>query len=139
MISRRQSCAIVLATLLVGACGDKMDVGVARSARLQSVSNVANSPARGQGTPNAPAGTSLAAYWSAQKLIRSAELRLQVADVGAAVARADSVATQRGALLADSRVTQGQDDSREAQVVVRVPSERFTETLAALRGIGEVK
>jgi hypothetical protein len=137
MPSRRPSRLIVLATLLLGGCSDKVTVPPA-SNRVESMVAVARS-APAQSASNAPTNASLAAYWSAQKLIRSAELRVQVADVQAAVRRADSVATQRGALLADSRVTQGKDEAREAQVVIRVPSDRFAETLAALRRIGEVK
>jgi hypothetical protein len=136
MASRRESCVIVFATLLIGGCGDR--ASLERTSERAPAVSVARS-GTGQGAQSAPANASLAAYWSAQKLIRSAELRVEVTDVRAAVTRADSVATGRGALLADSRLTQDADGHHEAQVVIRVPSERFAETLAALRGIGEVK
>jgi len=77
--------------------------------------------------------------WAEQKLIRSAELRMQVDRVPAAVQAADSIARQRDALLADVRVTQDEQGRRSAQLGIRVPAPRFAETIEALKRLGQVK
>jgi hypothetical protein len=77
--------------------------------------------------------------WAEQKLIRSAELRMQVDRVPAAIQAADSIAKQRDALLADVRVNQDEQGRRSAQLVIRVPASRFAETLEALKRLGQVK
>ncbi len=74
----------------------------------------------------------------AQKLIRSGDLELQVDDVRVAARRADSVALAMGGLVADSRMTRGAQDRQEAELVVRVPSERFGAAMAALSALGKV-
>jgi hypothetical protein len=73
------------------------------------------------------------------KLIRSAELNIQVLNVERALRVLDSAARTRTAFVADARVAQTSDKRRDARVVIRVPSDRFDETLAALRLLGDVK
>ena len=97
---------------------------------LSILGRVADAPSR------AP---SLQAMWAEQKLIRSAELRMQVDRVPAAVQAADSIARQRDALLADVRVTQDEQGRRSAQLGIRVPAPRFAETIEALKRLGQVK
>lgn len=89
----------------------------------------------------APAGTAApsASYWAAQKLIRSAELRIEVKNVEKAARAADSLAKQSGALIAESRVSQDEQERREARLELRVPSEHLAAALAELRKLGEVK
>jgi hypothetical protein len=77
--------------------------------------------------------------WAEQKLIRSAELRMQVDRVPVAIQAADSIAKQRDALLADVRVTQDEHGRRGAQLIIRVPALRFAETIEALKRLGQVK
>lgn len=83
--------------------------------------------------------TSIAAFWAAQKLIRSGELRILVKDVRRAIDAADSIGRQHGALLADSRASGDAQTTQQAQLQFRVPAERFSETVAALRAIGDVR
>jgi len=82
---------------------------------------------------------SLQAMWAEQKLIRSAELRIEAQSVPIAVARADSMARQYGALLADTRITQDDQDRKSAALLIRVPVAKFPDLLNALRTLGEVK
>jgi hypothetical protein len=77
--------------------------------------------------------------WAEQKLIRSAELRMQVDGVPKAVQAADSIARQHDALLADITVNQDAQRRASAQLVIRVPAPRFAETIEALKRIGQVK
>lgn len=77
--------------------------------------------------------------WSTQKLIRNAELRIQVRDVPKALRMADSMARSQQALLADSRTSRDDDGKRSADVVIRVPSAQFAALLRALSGLGDVQ
>jgi hypothetical protein len=79
------------------------------------------------------------AMWTEQKLIRSAELRIQVESVPLAVERADSISREFEAFLADMRITQDDRGRRSAALVIRAPTARFPEVLDHLRGLGEVK
>jgi hypothetical protein len=78
-------------------------------------------------------------YWAAQKLIRTADMRIQVGDVTAALKATDSIARTNESLVADSRTTQDADGKKTADVVMRVPAQRFAGVLQALRTLGEVK
>ena len=75
---------------------------------------------------------------AAQKLIRTADLRLRVKAVPSAIRLADSIVTSRGGLVADSRLTDPADGGREAVLQVRVPADRFQETMKALETLGDV-
>ena len=76
---------------------------------------------------------------TALKLIRTADVHIQVGSVPATLLRVDSIARANHAYLADSRLTQDVDDRNTADVVIRVPSENLDATLVALRRIGTVK
>ena len=118
------------ALLLIG-CGDNLNPTASREKAT------AVQFARQQATHNsaAPAAT----YWTSQKLIRTAELRIEVANVRAAAQTADSLARESGALVTESRTTQDAQQRHEAQLVVRVPSEHLAATLLALRRLGDVQ
>jgi hypothetical protein len=89
--------------------------------------------------PEQAASSLPTSYWASQKLIRTAEMRIQVRDVTVALRLADSLAQSAGALIADSRTTQDGDGKQTADVVLRVPSAGFAPLLRALRGAGSVK
>lgn len=125
---------LVAMLALVAACSDAAtvpDVMTTAAERSQAVATAA--PAAGQ-APSTPAS-----YWGNQKLIRTADLRIQVRDVPSALRQADSIATSAGALVADSHTTQDSDGKRTADVVLRLPSQQFAALLGALRGVGSIK
>jgi hypothetical protein len=78
-------------------------------------------------------------YWASQKLIRSGDLRILVKDVRRAIDLADSIGARHGALLSGSRATGDAQASHDAELQFRVPADRFMETVAALRAIGDVR
>jgi hypothetical protein len=86
-----------------------------------------------------PSGAAAASFWGTQKLIRTADLRIQVQDVPTALRRIDSIAKSQQTLLANSRTSQDGDGKRTAQVVLRVPSSQFGELLKSLRALGAVQ
>lgn len=73
------------------------------------------------------------------KLVRIAELRVRVDAVEAAVRAATRIAAESGGLLASARVSQDDANRRDAQVNLRVPDDRFTQTLQALEALGDVR
>jgi hypothetical protein len=77
--------------------------------------------------------------WAEQKLIRSADLRLEVDSVPLAVRRVDSVARRFDALLADTHLIQDAGGRRSAVLAIRVAADRFADALEAVRGLGRVK
>ncbi len=123
--------------LLQAACG-----GPSSSADRSGGANAsieagqASAPALARANVDQP---SAAPFWDAQKLIRSADLRVEVKDVQNAMRSADSLVKLRGALIADSKLGQDADGRHQAELVIRVPSERFAATLAALRQLGEMR
>ena len=101
-------------------------------------------------TPAAPAATAVLAkaqlvsaqassFWSAQKLIRNGDVRIQVRDVPAALRLADSIARAQESLMADSKTSQDAAGKRSAEVVIRVPSARFAAVVQSLRSLGDVQ
>ena len=125
----------VLMLGIVAACSDAATVPEVSSTRAERSRAVATAaPAAGQ-APSAPATS----FWADQKLIRTADIRIQVHDVPAALRQADSIAQRAGALVADSHTTQDSDGKRTADVLLRVPSQQFASLLGALRGMGSIK
>lgn len=108
------------------------DAAAPAPALSEQLSSVA--AARAQTAARAPA-----ASWSDQKLIRTADLRIEAKDVGATLRSIDNLATERNALVADAHVTQDANGKRNAHLVIRVASPRFNEILSGLRPLGKVK
>ncbi|HEY7394493.1 MAG TPA: DUF4349 domain-containing protein, partial [Gemmatimonadaceae bacterium] len=87
--------------------------------------------------PNAPRQD--AAQVVQRKLIRSANLRIEVAHVDSAMRLLDAAMRSHEALVANSQVSQITEKRRDATVSINVPANRFDETLADLRRIGIVR
>ena len=73
------------------------------------------------------------------KLIRSADLRLQVPDVALTAHRVDSVARAYSGFVAESHIDEVEQAATDARVVIHVPADRFDTTLAGLRHLGHVR
>ncbi len=77
--------------------------------------------------------------WAEQKLIRTADLEVEVDSARAAMEEAERIATASDGLVADSRITQDSRGKEHATVSLRVPTQRFEETLGQLRQLGTVE
>ena len=129
---------------LIAACSDerlRRDRSQSPAARVEFAAAAAAGPAAAPAVANGgfTQQASLSSYLAAQKLIRSGELRAQVANVRDALRAADSIGKAHGALLADRRLTQEPDGRQQAELTFRVPSDRFDECIAALRAIGDMQ
>ena len=77
--------------------------------------------------------------WIGQKLVRSAEVRLQVQEAAAAANRIDSMARAHDGMIADSRITQADRAPTDVRIVLRVPADSFDAVIGGVRRIGRVR
>ena len=73
------------------------------------------------------------------KLIRNADLRVEVPSLEPALDRVRSIAADQNGTVAGLEVRAESGSQRTATVTVRVPEDRFDATLAALRAVGTVR
>jgi hypothetical protein len=99
-------------------------------------------PAAGAAEAKAPtqqaASSALAAQAAARKLIRTAQLGIEVGDYAEAAKQAEALVERLGGYVADSQTTRGTHDRRYGALTARVPAEQFKAALASLRGLGKV-
>src|SRR5258708_12067746 len=108
--------------------------GTAPTAESVAYRTMASAPVAMTPAPPQPATAPIP-----QKLIRSGEIRIQLNDVDAGVRSADSISRAHGGQLADTRVNQTDRGIKDAQLVLRVPADRFDAAMAALRHPGQVR
>jgi hypothetical protein len=85
-------------------------------------------------------GTSpVEAMVASRKLIRAAQLALEVSSYEAAAEKVALVAESQGGYLADAQAARGARDHRRGTLVLRVPAERFAAAYAALKALGKVE
>ncbi|MEX2237951.1 MAG: DUF4349 domain-containing protein [Dehalococcoidia bacterium] len=72
-----------------------------------------------------------------RKIIQTATIEVEVGDVLRSFSTISRLATQAGGFVAGSNVY-SEDEQRFATITIRVPADRYTETLEEVRGLGEV-
>lgn len=114
-----------------------------RAAKLSAVATIAMvHPEAAPSAPNLqPAGdaSETADFSDARKLVRNAELRIQVANVVAAMAHVDTAAHVFGAMIVDSHASRDPNGRGDGRVVVRVPAPKLDALLTDLRAVGKVQ
>ena len=92
---------------------------------------------------NADKGSSglspLDAMLASRKLIRTAQIALEVASYEEAAERVARLAESHGGYLADAQAARGAQDRRRGTIVVRVPAEAFAAAYAELKGLGKIE
>lgn len=73
-----------------------------------------------------------------QKIIRTADIRLEVVNVSASARDVQEVALQYEGMVQSSSVYAGSQNRYSGTVVIRVPAERFDPVLATIHGMGKV-
>ncbi|HKS04943.1 MAG TPA: DUF4349 domain-containing protein [Gemmatimonadaceae bacterium] len=126
------ACSDVASERVTMVAADDMAVGAGGPARARLASEGKQEVAQ-------RASSAAQSIWNGMKLIRTAELVVEVDSVEHALRRADSIARNLGAFVADVQATHAEGRSGTAQLVVRVPSARFDLVMSALRAIGEIK
>jgi len=150
--------ALVLAlpALLIGACNSRSDQRSVALVQAEQKPPVAYEQLRALGynggTPSSqaagppaaaapePAGVrALDALWEQQKLIREAQVEIEVEDVDAALARIEAVAAEGRGFVAGRELRRSAEGRRSGSVTLKSPSGAFDATLAGLQAIGEVR
>ncbi|MHC4915546.1 MAG: DUF4349 domain-containing protein [Planctomycetota bacterium] len=93
----------------------------------------ANRPGGRPGDPGKPAAK------TAQKIIKTATLSLEVKKFADAGRKVDELVNRYSAFYADSKVTQNPDGTTGGYYVIRVPQQNFESLYAALKDLGRVK
>jgi hypothetical protein len=76
---------------------------------------------------------------SDRKLIRSAELSIELQHYDAGVRRAEEIAESLGGFVADARATSSAGERASGTLSLRVPADRFNEALRRLSELGSVR
>ena len=129
--------------LLLAACasGDDAEEATAfdgaRSSESAAAAPAAVQPLRVEGSGSG--GDVASADLLGRTIIRNGSLNLEVQSVEQAFARVTAIAGEQGGFVANSTLERGGGDGyRYAHLTLRIPAERFDQTIAALRAIGEV-
>ncbi len=77
--------------------------------------------------------------WREQKLIRNADLNIEVSDVDAAAHAVETIVSRHDGLVADSQTSQYSSGRRFSSISLRIPASQFDATLAELRVLGRVE
>ena len=85
------------------------------------------------------AAPSTAGAFAALKLIRSAEIAVEVPAYDAAAQQVAGVAERLGGYVAAAQATRGPNGKKAGSLTIRVPAARFNEALAALHGLGTLR
>lgn len=72
-------------------------------------------------------------------LVRTGRAMLQVDSLEAGIARVQALARRVGGLVGNANITAGTEETRRAEMELRIPSVNFDEALASLAGIGKVE
>lgn len=81
----------------------------------------------------------LQAMLAARKLIRTAQVAIEVRSYEEAAEQVARLAESHGGYLADTQASRGDQDRRRGTLVIRVPAERFAAAYAALKGLGKIE
>lgn len=108
----------------------------ADAVKTQAVSSGAAAPAAVSGAPSAGG---LAAAFASLKLIRTAQVTVEVTDFAGAAREVATIAEGLGGYVAESQATRGQQDRQSGTVTIRIPAERFAAAMEGLRGLGKVR
>jgi hypothetical protein len=117
-----------------GAKADKAAVGEAGAGAAASGNAAAQDAKEGAGASKATAAPKL----TANRIIRTASLTVQVKDVPKALDEARATTENAGGYVGDEATVRDQDGAERTRVVLRVPVEKYDDVLAALQGAGKL-
>ena len=122
----------LLAVLLLLHCGQERP-----SAPEQR--RLGNSSVEAESTSAQAVATSADSVWAEQKLIRTAEISVEVTSVEEALEEIEAIASRQDALVADTNIEQYGAGNRRAVISVRVPTANFEAAVRDFRELGEVE
>lgn len=108
-----------------------------RAGVVGGVANAADSRRRNAPKPQAPAGQQEVTPGS--MLVRTGQASLQVDTLEAGIARVRDVARRTGAIIANTSMAGGREQTRSASLELRIPSEHFDDAVNGLSPIGKLE
>lgn len=81
----------------------------------------------------------LEAMASSLKLIRTAQIAIEVRSYARAAAEVERLAASRGGYVAETRATRGDEGKQRGTLTIRVPAQSFDEIFSGLSALGEVR
>lgn len=75
---------------------------------------------------------------SDQKIIKSADLQIEVSDVRKTAETIGNIASSKDGVVQSSSVTLGREDQYSGVVTIRIPSQRFDESLKEVQNLGKI-
>ncbi|MFF9817919.1 DUF4349 domain-containing protein [Streptomyces sp. NPDC014006] len=126
--------------------GAKSDTGAAGPAEATAGPQDAAGPAQAADSAGGDAGSAAGdarkatapPRLTADRIIRTATLTVQVKDVPKALDGARAAAEDAGGYVGDETTTRDEDGGEQTRVVLRVPVEKYDTVLAALQGAGRL-
>ncbi|WP_128092285.1 DUF4349 domain-containing protein [Streptomyces resistomycificus] len=118
------------------ASGAGEDAGVARSGAKEAAPGAA---ADSDGGAGSGAQASAPPKVSANRIIRTAELTVQVKDVSKALGQARTTTENAGGYIGNESTSTDSEGREETHVVLRVPVDRYEEVLGDLEGTGKLR
>jgi hypothetical protein len=140
---------VCIAVIAAAGCTGTSGTSMAKSSAPQEVASQANGNMRLASDANlgyaggapAPLPTVSSASGSGidTKIIKTADLTLEVRDVTASVETLRSLALQKGGYVSSTNIQKNYNDQLTGTIIIRVPSAAFDDTLAGAKTIGTVK
>jgi len=83
--------------------------------------------------------TALEPMASSLRLIRTAQMAIEVRSYARAAAEVEQLAALHGGYLAETRSTRGGEGKQRGTLTIRIPAQNFREIFTGLSGLGEVR
>ncbi|MFF5188384.1 DUF4349 domain-containing protein [Streptomyces sp. NPDC000345] len=129
---------LAAALALTGCSGASDSGGSASSADKAAVGDAGVQEDAKQGAGASGAKASAAPELTANRIIRTASLTVQVKDVPKALDEARATTEAAGGYVGEETTTRDEDGAEHTRVVLRVPVERYDTVLAGLQGAGRL-
>jgi len=109
------------------------------AARIGSDSSLSYAAEQGIAPVPAPTQAPVAGAGIETKIIRTADVTLEVNDVTGTVDSLKNLVTSKGGYVSSSSISEGYNNRLTGTIVLRVPQAEFENTLAGVKAIGTVK
>jgi hypothetical protein len=130
---RRLGLALALGLSLFAACSKKADSPSAKS--QPAFATVSGAPAGNAPGPSAANPTAPAEH---RKVIRTGSVRIAIETYDDARAKLDAILAKAGGYVDSTQVNRGTNAITDATIVIRLPSDKFGDTMQSLRELGEI-
>jgi hypothetical protein len=129
---------LLAAPLALAGCSSADDTGSDSSAGDKAAARDASGRGAADGSASAGGRQAAAARPTADRIIRTASLTVQVEDVPKALRAARAAAEDAGGYVGNETTTRDEEGHERTELVLRVPTERYDAVLTGLAGSGKL-